>query len=57
MNKSQADPWTMELMRQAGNRAGVLPYTLVIDRKGNLASREPGGLKEARLLEILQPLL
>ena len=48
---------TMELMRQAGNRAGVLPYTLVIDRKGNLVSREPGGLKEARLLDILAPLL
>ena len=48
---------TMELMREAGNRAGVLPYTLVIDRKGNLASRETGGLKEARLLEIITPLL
>lgn len=48
---------TMELMRQAGNRAGVLPYTLVIDRKGNLVSREPGGLKEGRVLEIITPLL
>jgi len=48
---------TMELLRQAGNRAGVLPYTLVIDRGGNLVSREPGGLKEARLESIIQPLL
>ena len=48
---------TMELMRQAGNRAGVLPYTLVIDRKGHLVSREPGGLKEARLEALIQPLL
>ena len=48
---------TMELLRQVGNRAGVLPYTLVIDRKGNLVSREPGGLKEARLESIIQPLL
>lgn len=47
----------MDLLRQAGNRAGVLPYTLVIDRKGNLVSREPGGLKEARLEGIIQPLL
>jgi thiol-disulfide isomerase/thioredoxin len=47
---------TIELLRQAGNRAGVLPYTLVIDRKGNLVSREPGGLKEARLESIIQPL-
>jgi thiol-disulfide isomerase/thioredoxin len=48
---------TMELMRQAGNRAGVLPYTLVIDRDGKLVSREPGGLKEARLERLIQPLL
>ncbi len=48
---------TIELLRQAGNRAGVLPYTLVIDRKGNLVSREPGGLKEARLENLIEPLL
>lgn len=48
---------TMDLLRQAGNRAGVLPYTLIIDRGGNLVGREPGGLKEARLEGIIQPLL
>lgn len=47
----------IELLRQVGNRAGVLPYTLVIDRKGNLVSRESGGLKEARLERLIQPLL
>ena len=48
---------TMELLRQTGNRAGVLPYTLVIDRGGQVVSREPGGLKEARLEGLIQPLL
>ena len=48
---------TLELLREVGNRAGVLPYTLVIDRKGNLVSREPGGLKEAKLEGLLKPLL
>ena len=48
---------TMELLREAGNRAGVLPYTLVIDRGGRVVSREPGGLKEARLEGLIQPLL
>ena len=48
---------TMDLLRQAGNRAGVLPYTLIIDRGGNLVGREPGGLKEARLEGIIRPLL
>jgi thiol-disulfide isomerase/thioredoxin len=47
---------TLEQLRQAGNRAGVLPYTLVIDRAGNLVSREPGGIKEARLESLLRPL-
>jgi len=47
----------IELLRQVGNRAGVLPYTVVIDRKGNLVSREPGGLKEAKLERLIQPLL
>lgn len=47
----------IELLRQVGNRAGVLPYTLVIDRKGNLVSREPGGIKEARLEQLILPLL
>jgi thiol-disulfide isomerase/thioredoxin len=48
---------TMELLRQAGNRTGVLPYTLVIDRSGNVVSREPGGLKEAKLEGLIQSLL
>lgn len=48
---------TIDLLRRAGNRAGVLPYTLVIDRKGNLVSREQGGLKELKLEGIIQPLL
>ena len=47
---------TMELLRHAGNRAGVLPYTLIIDRRGNLVSREPGGIKEARLEGLIHPL-
>ena len=50
-------PDTLDLMLQAGNRAGVLPYTLVIGRDGRLVSREPGGLKESRLERIIQPLL
>ena len=48
---------TMELMRQAGNRSGVLPYTVVIDRNGNLVSGERGGLKETKLEGLLHQLL
>jgi thiol-disulfide isomerase/thioredoxin len=48
---------SMELLRDAGNRAGLLPYTLIIDRTGRLVTREPGGLKEARLESLILPLL
>lgn len=48
---------TLELLRQTGNRGGVLPYTLIIDRRGKLVSREPGGLKEVKLEGVLRPLL
>ena len=47
---------TLALMREAGNRAGVLPYTLVLDRQGNVVSRHPGGLNEAKLGAIIKPL-
>lgn len=48
---------TLALMREAGNRAGVLPFTLVLDRQGNVVSRHPGGLNEAKLASIIKPLL
>lgn len=48
---------TMALMRETGNRIGVLPFTLVMDRQGNVTSRHPGGLKEAKLEAVIRPLL
>ena len=48
---------SLDLLRQAGNRQAVLPYTVVIDRQGRVASRQPGGLKEERLEELVKPLL
>ncbi len=48
---------TMALMRESGNRAGVLPYSLVLDRQGNLLDRHPGVLKEAKLEAVIRPLL
>jgi len=47
---------TLALLREAGNRAGVLPYTLILDRQGNVAARHAGALKEATLLPLLVPL-
>lgn len=47
----------LDLLRQAGNRAGVLPYTVVIDRQGKLVSEKAGGVKLEELEALIQPLL
>lgn len=47
----------MELTRKAGNRAGILPFTLVIDRSGKVVGKELGKITRAKLEHILQSLL
>lgn len=47
----------VELSRKAGNKAGVLPYTLVLDRSGKIAGSLVGGISEARMRAQLDPLL
>jgi thiol-disulfide isomerase/thioredoxin len=51
------DLQAMELARLAGNTRGGLPYTLVIDRQGRVGSQHYGGLTEATLAPIIEPLL
>ena len=48
---------SLDWLREAGNRGSVLPYTVVIDRQGNLVSRQAGGVKEHALEAIIKPLL
>ena len=48
---------TIEVSRHAGNKRRVLPYTIVLDRKGEVIATELGGLTEAKLESILVPLL
>ncbi len=47
----------MELSRKAGNKAGVLPYTLVLDRGGRIAVSLVGGISEDRMRAALAPLV
>ena len=47
----------IELTRQLGNKAGVLPYSVVLDRDGKIASREVGALKEPRIEALVSSLL
>lgn len=48
---------TLDLAKNLGNRAGVLPFTVVLDRMGRLAHAHAGALTEASLSAILAPLL
>ncbi len=47
----------VELSRQAGNKAGVLPYTLILDAPGKIAASLVGGISEGRMRAELTPLL
>lgn len=47
----------VDMSRQAGNRVGALPFTVIIGRDGQVVARELGELKETRLVSLLQPLL
>ena len=48
---------TLSLAKDLGNRAGVLPFTVVVDRAGKLAHARAGAVTEASLGAILAPLL
>jgi thiol-disulfide isomerase/thioredoxin len=47
----------IDVTRKLGNRAGGLPYTVVLDRHGKLALAHLGAISEARLRAALDPLL
>lgn len=47
----------IDLIRKLGNRAGGLPYTLVLDRHGSPVASHLGILSEAELERIVAPLL
>jgi thiol-disulfide isomerase/thioredoxin len=47
----------LELMRKLGNRAGALPFTVVLDAHGSLAYRKLGVLRKDELETVLSRLL
>jgi hypothetical protein len=47
----------IELSRAVGNRAAVLPYTIVIDRAGRVVAKEVGTAGVKRLGTLLASLL
>ena len=47
----------VEVSRLAGKKRGVLPYTVILDRKGQIAATELGGVTQEKLEALLLPLL
>jgi thiol-disulfide isomerase/thioredoxin len=52
-----AETQIIEITRRLGNRAGGLPFTVVLDREGRLVATHLGLLSEAQLARLVQPLL
>lgn len=48
---------TLAISKDLGNQAGVLPFTLVLDRTGTVAYTHAGALTAALLEAVLVPLL
>lgn len=48
---------TMDLARDLGDRAGVLPFSVVIDRSGRVVTTVVGILRPERMEKLLVPLL
>ena len=48
---------TMEFARQLGNKRGVLPFTLIVDRTGKVTEQAIGLLRPEKLENLLKPLL
>ena len=47
----------MNLAERAGNKLGVLPFTLVLDRKGVVTGTTVGVLKPEKLESLVRPLI
>lgn len=48
---------SLTLSKDLGNQAGVLPYTVVLDRTGKVAYTHAGAMTQAALDAVLAPLL
>jgi thiol-disulfide isomerase/thioredoxin len=52
-----ADAGVFDLLRSLGNRAGALPYTIVLDRSGTIVHKRLGALKPGELEAVMAPMM
>ncbi len=49
------DSGALDLMRAAGNKAGALPFTVVLDKTGRQVARLTGKLTEQQVMDAVRP--
>ena len=47
----------IEVAHQFGDNAGVLPFTAIVDRQGNMVLQTPGEMDQVTIEKIIKPLL
>lgn len=47
----------IDIMRELGNKAGALPYTVLLDRSGRVAGQRLGAFRKEELAQVLTKLL
>jgi peroxiredoxin len=47
----------IEVANQFGDHAGMLPFTAIVDRQGNMVLQTPGEMDQATIEKIIKPLL
>ncbi len=47
----------IDIMRELGNKAGALPYTVLLDRSGRVAGQRLGAFRKEELAQVLTQLL
>ena len=47
----------IEIMRELGNKAAALPFTVLLDRSGGMAGRRLGAFRKEELAQVLAALL
>ena len=54
---AQGDQSALDVMQRFGNRTGVLPFTVVVDRRGNIVHRHAGPLTRVQIEALVGPQL
>ncbi len=52
-----AEQQGIELSQAYGNRLGILPFTIIVDREGNIATRHRGEITYEQVKSLIAPLL